>query len=195
MGSSVVIAQSPGYGIDETGGIPEGLKEGTLAPDFSGMDQNGENISLSDQLKNGPVVLIFYRGYWCPVCNKYLSEFQKDVNLILNEGASVIAITPEQNDGVEKTIKKNDIGFSVLTDDKYSIMNQYGVRFLVTDKYSNKIKTFLFADIANNNGDDEANLPVPATYIIGKNGKIIKTFFDVNYKNRPSVEEIVEYLD
>ncbi len=193
--SLITLAQSPGFGIDESEGIPEGLLEGSIAPNFSGINQTGETIVLSEQLKKGQVVLIFYRGYWCPVCNKYLSKFQEDIDLLLDMGASVIAISPEQNDGLEKTINKNGIKFSVISDQDYSIMDQYGVRFLVTDKYNKRIKTMLWADIAKNNGDDQPYLPVPATYVIDQNGTIKKKFFDLNYKTRPSVEEIVKYLD
>ena len=188
-------AQTSDYGVDSSYVVPNGLSEGTIAPDFFGEDQNGEMVRLSEQRKNGPVVLIFYRGYWCPVCSRYLSKFQDDLSIIIEKGASVIAISPEQNDGVNKTIKKNTISFSILSDEKYSIMDQYGVRFLVTDQYASKIKTRFWSDIAQNNGDDKPYLPVPATYVIGQDGKIIKTFFDLNYKNRPTVEEIANYLD
>jgi peroxiredoxin len=190
------ISQNPEkFGINSEAGVPEGLKEGIMAPDFAGIDQNGKTVRLTDQLKKGPVVLIFYRGYWCPVCNKYLDQFQKDIDLLLEKGASVIAVSPEANDGVEKTITKNNLTFSILSDKGYQIMDKYGVRFLVTDGYSGKIKTFLGASIAENNNDDKPYLPIPATYIIGKNGEIVKTFFDQNYKNRPTAEEIAKYLD
>jgi peroxiredoxin len=189
-------AQNPEkYGINSDAGVPEGLKEGSMAPVFEGVDQSGKTVKLSEQLKKGPVVLIFYRGYWCPVCNKYLDQFQQDIDQLLQKGASVIAVSPEANDGVEKTISKNNLSFSILSDQGYSIMDAYGVRFLVTDGYSGKIKTFLGASISENNNDEKPYLPIPATYIIGQDGKIKKVFFDQDYKNRPTVEEIVTYLD
>jgi peroxiredoxin len=183
------------HGIDVSGGIPEGLKEGILAPPITGFDQYGQAVSLAERLKKGPVVLIFYRGYWCPVCNKYLGQFQAELTQILQKGASVIAVTPEANDGVEKTMAKNNLSFSVLSDEGYRIMDAYKVRFLVTDPYAGKIKTFLGTSIAENNNDDTPFLPIPATYIIGQDGKIKKVFFDQDYKNRPTVSEIVKYLD
>ena len=191
-----VLSQSPEkFGINSTAVVPEGLPEGSKAPLFEGTDQNNYIIRLSDQLKKGPVVLIFYRGYWCPVCNKYLNQFQQDIEQILQKGASVIAVSPEQNDGVDKTISKNNLTFSILSDQGYKIMDAYDVRFLVTDGYSGKIKTFLGTSIAENNNDEKPYLPIPATYIIGQDGRIKKTFFDQNYKNRPTVEEIVKYLN
>ncbi len=183
------------HGIDVSGGVPEGLKEGVVAPAITGIDQNGLSVSLAERLKKGPVVLLFYRGYWCPVCNKYLGEFQSELDYILQKGASVIAVTPEANDGVEKTTTKNSLTFSVLSDVGYRIMDAYNVRFLVTDPYAGKIKTFLGTSIAETNNDDTPYLPIPATYIIGQDGKIKKVFFDQDYKNRPTVSEIVRYLE
>lgn len=193
--SSIVLAQNPEkFGIDSDAGVPEGLSEGALAPNFLGKDQSGKSIQLSEQLKKGPVVLIFYRGYWCPVCNKYLDQFQTDIDQILQKGASVIAVSPEANDGMEKTIAKNNVTFSILSDKGYTIMDAYGVKFLVTDGYAGKVNTFLGKSIAETNNDDKPYLPIPATYIIGQDGKIKKVFFDQNYRNRPSVQEIVKYL-
>ena len=106
----------------------------------------------------------------------------------------MVAVTPEGNEGAGKTIEKNGITFSVLSDSDYAIMDAYDVRFLVTDKYNNKISTWKGIGIDENNGDDKPYLPVPATYIIGQDGKIIKTFFDRNYRNRPSAEEIAKHL-
>lgn len=190
----VFSATSQKYGISSDFDQPEGLAVGSVAPDFKGVDQNGKSISLNDQLKNGPVVLIFYRGYWCGVCSKHLGEFQASLSSITNKGATVIAITPENNDGVSKTVEKTNLEFSVLSDGNYSIMDKYDVRFLVTESYNNKIKTFKGIGIDVNNSDDKPYLPIPATYIIGKDGKIQKVWFDENYKERPTVAEIAKYL-
>lgn len=193
--SSLAQSDPKKHGINESGGVPEGLKEGTMAPAITGIDQNGTSVNLADRLKKGPVVLIFYRGYWCPVCNKYLEQFQSKLDQILQKGASVIAVTPEANDGIEKTTAKNNLTFSVLFDEGYHIMDAYHVRFLVTDPYAGKIKMFLGASIAESNNDEKPYLPIPATYIIGQDGNIKKVFFDQDYKNRPAVSEIVSFLD
>ncbi len=194
--SAVLLeAQTPeSFGMNSDFEIPTGLKEGSSAPDFTSKDQNGKSISLSKELKSGKVVLMFYRGNWCPVCNKHLSKFQASLSTITDKGASVIAISPEASEGAQKTIEKNGLTIPVISDMNYEIMDKYGVKFRVTDKYASKIKTFLWTDIAKNNGDEDAYLPVPATYVIGQDGKIIKAWFDQNYKNRPTAEEIAKYL-
>lgn len=182
------------YGMSNEFDLPEGLPEGSVAPEFSGRDQNGNVVELKKLRQNGPVVLMFYRGYWCGHCNRQLGAFQESLDKVLEKGASVIAVTPENNDGIEKTIDKNDITFSVLSDQDYSIMDSYDVRFLVTSKYNNKIKTFKGIGIGNNNSDEKPYLPVPATYIIGMDGNIKKAWFDEDYSERPSIAEIIEHL-
>jgi len=139
--------------------------------------------------------LLFFRGQWCPVCNRYLSNFQDSVQQILDKGASVIAVTPETSDNAKTMISKTGMTFTVVSDIDEKIMKSYDVLFDVTDDYQNKIINNLDNDIAENNGKEKARLPVPATYIINKKGDIISVFFDYNYKKRASVSEIVAVLE
>ena len=182
------------WGVDESRHVPVGLNEGEKAPNFNVNDVNGDEIELQELLTKGKVVLLFYRGQWCPVCNRYLSQFQDEVSQILDKGATVIAVTPETTDNAVKMINKTDMTFNVVADSEGKIMKDYDVLFHVTTKYNRKISMALLTDIAKNNGNDEALLPVPATYIINQNGNIDKVFFDYNYKKRPSVSEIIQFL-
>src|SRR5258705_10115712 len=79
---------------------PEGLFINSRAPDFKGKDQNGIELNLKDLRKLGPVVLVFYRGYWCPYCNKYLKTLEDSLEQIKEKGAQLIAITLEGDSGV-----------------------------------------------------------------------------------------------
>lgn len=175
-------------GFDTTQTIPEGLKEGTMTPYFSGTDQNGNTIAINKLTQKGKVVLFFYRGYWCGICNSHLSNFQDSLNLITDLGASVVAITPERSEYAQRTIVKNNLSFSVLTDPDQKIMDSYGVKYEVNSgsDYQQDI------DWKKVNGDNV--LPVPATYIIDEEGKIIKTFFNPDFRDRASVAEIVAFL-
>jgi len=164
------------------------------APDFALESPSGEVVKLSEELKNQPVVLMFYRGQWCPRCTRYLAGFQKSVPQITAKGAKVIAITPETNQGIAKTIEKTKIDFTVLHDINESVMSNYKVLFSVTDDYQERIRKGKEIDIAMNNGKTEAQLPVPATYVIGQDGIIKFVQFDLNYRNRASVEDIVKHL-
>lgn len=182
------------YGISkEKGATPKGIPVGEQAPHFEGKDQEGNDVNLEALLKQQPVVLFFYRGQWCPVCNRYLSNFQDSLNQLKKAGANVIAVTPELPRNVNKTVEQTGASFSIIADTTHSIMDQYGVGFNVTEDYVAKIQD-MGTNIAANNGDEEAVLPVPATYVISENGKIAWRHFDLNYKNRAPVSAIKKAL-
>ena len=172
---------------------PAGLKVGDIAPDFNAKDQNGKTVSLKQALKNGPVVMLFYRGQWCPFCNKQLSRFSDSLSQLTAKGASVLAITPENAENVKKTIEKTKASFSVLEDEGLTIMKLYKVNFAVDENTITKYKGYGI-DFDKANGSNGANLPVPATYIIGQNGKIKYVFFNTDYRKRASVLEILNNL-
>ena len=172
---------------------PDGLKVGDTAPDFNAKDQNGKTVSLKQALKNGSVVMLFYRGQWCPFCNKQLSRFSDSLSQLTAKGASVLAITPENAENVKKTIEKTKASFSVLEDEGLTIMKLYKVNFAVDENTITKYKGYGI-DFDKANGSNGANLPVPATYIIGQNGKIKYVFFNTDYRKRASVQEILNNL-
>jgi peroxiredoxin len=173
--------------------VKTGLEIGDKAPDFSGIDQNGNELSLNGLVEKGPVVLIFYRGYWCPYCNKHLSELQDSLNFILQKDASVIAISPEKSEFVNKSVQQTKASFSILSDSNYLIMKKYDVDYKVADSKVMTYKIFNL-DINEANGDDSNVLPVPATYIIGTNGEVKWVHFNPDYKKRSSIKEILDQL-
>jgi peroxiredoxin len=183
------------YGIEtKNSHIPYGLSAGDIAPDFTGYDQTGKQVTLKKNLENGPVVLFFYRGNWCPVCNKYLKNYQDSLRIITDQGFNLIAITPESIENVEQTVKINKLSYTVIYDCQEQIMKDYDVMFNVNQVYQDKVKSELSVDIAGYNGRDAAHLPVPATYIINKQGIIVAVQFDPDYQNRASVEWILQHL-
>ncbi len=172
---------------------PEGLKVGDIAPTIVGIDQNGKKISLKDLLKNGDAVLIFYRGQWCPYCNKQLSQLNDSLSYITAKTATVVTITPETAENIKKTVSKTKASFSIVEDKGLAIMKAYKVNFGVDEKTIQKYKGYGI-DFEKANGANGANLPVPATYIVGKDGKIKYVFFNADYSKRPSVKEIIANL-
>jgi peroxiredoxin len=179
------------YGIDVNFDVPNGLKPGENAPLFIAKDTNGSTVDLKEELENGSVVLIFYRGEWCPVCNRYLSNFQDSLSYVTSAGAKVFAITPEVASSADKMIEKTGATFTVVPDPTEEIMKSFDVLFSVTETYQEKIRTKLKSDIATNNAKDEAHLPVPATYIINQQGVIVYRQFDLDYHKRASVRDIL----
>lgn len=169
------------------------LKVADEAINFTGVDQFGNSFELVKALEKGPVVLLFYRGHWCPYCNKQLSQMEDSLSFILDKGGIVVAVTPEKPEYIAKTIEKTDASFLILHDEDLSIMNAYGVSFELSDvlvnKYLNRGRDFNVI-----NGTNGSNLPVPATYIISQENKILYVFYDADYKKRVTVGKILNNL-
>ncbi len=168
--------------------IPYGLKPGDKAPDFVAYDQTGKQVELKKILEKEPVVLFFYRGKWSTDCGRYLNDYQDSLNLITGQGFAVVAVTPESIENVEQTVKFHNLTFTVLYDCQEKIMEDYDVMFTVTKDYQDKILKEFSTSIAGNNGRDLAHLPVPATYIINRDGIIVAVQFDPDFHKRASVQ-------
>lgn len=172
---------------------PEGLFINSKAPDFKAIDQNGNEVRLKDIIKKGKVVLIFYRGNWCPYCNRQLKKLEDSLQFIKDKGAQLIAITPEKQDGITKTVEKTKASFPILYDEDQKIMKAYDVSFAVDDKTVGRYK-MAGIDLEANNGKNGKNLPVPAVYIINKESTITYRFFEPDYKKRATVKDILDNL-
>lgn len=168
-----------------------GLQKGAEAPAFSAKDNNGKTVDLKAILKSHKaVVLFFYRGQWCPYCNKYIQKLQDSLEYLTGKGAYVIGVTPETSENIGKTVEKTNASFSIIQDKGYKIMKDYDVNYTVDPDLYSKLKGY-GVDLEKNNGNTDHVLPVPATYVIGKNGKLIFVHFDKNYTKRTSVSELL----
>ncbi|MBP6416421.1 MAG: AhpC/TSA family protein, partial [Chitinophagaceae bacterium] len=154
---------------------PEGLFIASKAPDFKAKDQNGKEVRLKDLLKQGKVVLVFYRGYWCPYCNKELSRLQDSLQLIKDKGATLIAISPEKPENITKTVEKTKAEYSILYDEGLKIMKAYEVEFEVPENTITRYRNSGI-DLEKNNGGNGKYLPVPAIYIIDKESTVTYRF-------------------
>lgn len=180
------------FGIDTAAGLPHGLSIGTKAPGFAASDQNGKQFDLYSELKESPMVVMFYRGKWCPHCTRHMSNLNDSILHIFNTGAKIVAITPELKPNAQDFSQMTNTEFPILSDPGNNIMKAFDVSFTVTSDYQNKIESNMGTSIAGNNGQSEARLPVPATYIIDNSGTIRYVHFDYNYRKRPTVKEIVD---
>jgi len=166
------------------------FKTGDTAPAFTAVSHTGSNITVPQK---GITILLFYRGYWCPFCNKQLSALNDSLALLQEKGASVVAVTPEKFESVSKTIEKTKADFTIISDTSNSILKSYGVDFKVDDNTVERYKKFGI-DFTAVNGNSENTLPVPAVFIIDKDGKFKYIWFDKDYRKRPSVKELLEQL-
>ncbi|WP_066632294.1 peroxiredoxin family protein [Labilibacter marinus] len=169
------------------------LAIGSKAPTFEATSNTGHKINLTELNKNKQLVLLFYRGQWCPHCNRQLNELQDSLKMIEDLGATVLAITPEKQEEIKKTLEKTNAAFNIIYDKDHKIMDSYQVTFALSKANNIKYKAWGI-DINKASGNDDLALPIPATYIIGKDGKIKGSFYDEDYKRRMTVKEILEVL-
>ena len=168
------------------------LNVGEIAPAIIGADQNGKRIDSKEILKNQKILLVFYRGNWCPDCRKHLKELQKNLVALQNKGVFVVVVTPEKAEKTVETQEKFKTEFSIVHDVDNTIMTAYKVAYKVDKSTVTSYYNFVQKSIVAYNTSNNAVLPVPATYLIDTNGKIIYVQYDANYKVRSDIKMILE---
>ncbi|MGE0702133.1 MAG: peroxiredoxin-like family protein [Hyphomicrobiaceae bacterium] len=159
------------------------LKVGDRFPGLTLADQLGRPTDIAQLLSDGPIVVTFYRGGWCPYCNLELRAYQKMLPEIQALGARLVAVTPETPDNALSTAEKNDLAFAVLSDDAGRLADALGIRFELSDA----VKAYFVKaghDLPARNGNDRWSLPMPATYVVGTGGLIALAFVDPDYRRR-----------
>ncbi|TLD68847.1 AhpC/TSA family protein [Phragmitibacter flavus] len=180
--------------VRESGVVQGAIQVGDQAPDFSLKNPQGEVVQLSTLLKDGPVVLVWYRGGWCPACNLTLAALQKALPDIQATGAQLVALTPELPDKSLTTIEKRALQFPVLTDLNHEVAKRYKVAFNLTPEVAARYKAQF--NLAEYNGTEAGDtiLPLAATYIIDPSGVVQYAFLDADYRKRAEPSEIVTFL-
>lgn len=182
--------------VRSSGVLDHALKINDSAPEFTLPDAFGHQISLKTLLKEGPVVISFYRGEWCPFCNLELHALQEALPKINELGANLIAISPEKPDGGILVTEKHKLTFPVLSDFNNKVARQFGVVFRVGDESQNLSRTVFKNDVAVRNGEDTYELPVPATFVIDAQGIIRFAHVEADYMTgRAEPEEVVAALE
>ena len=172
----------------------EALDLGETATSFVLPNQHGKSISLDDLLKNGPVVVTFYRGSWCPYCNLQLRALQARLGDIHALGAQLVAISPQVPD---ESLTKDEISameFYVLSDQNATVAAQYGVAWQVPEFLSEHMRVDRKLDLDVINNGNGSILPIPATFVIGRDGIVKWRFVDVDYRTRSEPDDIIEAL-
>lgn len=170
-----------------------GLRAGVKAPDFTLVDSTGQKITLSEELLKGPVVLIFYRGTWCPFCNLELKAYQRMNDDIKAIGGQLIAVSPQTPNYSASVQEKNELNFHVLSDLHNKTAEQYNLKFKLPE-YVYPIYRSLDISLETFNGDHSWELPVPATYVIDKAGIIRFASAEADYKKRIEPSKVMHIL-
>ena len=160
-------------------------------PEFMLPDQNGRLVSLSDLVAQGPVVVAFHRGHWCPYCRITADALTRIHDQVEGLGAQLVVITPE----IERFNKelRSAVGarYPVLSDIDNGYALMLSLAFYVGDE---KKKLMMFAgwNIPPYNANDNWTLPIPATFVVGKDGLVKARHIDPDYRKRMDVEAILK---
>lgn len=170
------------------------LKMGDQAPPIDAIDQHGRRIISDDILSDRRILLIFYRGNWCSHCKKHLSALQERLDQFNGKGVFVLVVSPETLEKTKETAQKFQTDFSIVHDTDNTIMENYKVAFDVNKENVTKYYEFVNQRIAEYNEENNNVLPVPATYLIEKDGSISFVHYDPDYKKRSDLDEILKML-
>ncbi|MBN1916497.1 MAG: dienelactone hydrolase family protein [Verrucomicrobia bacterium] len=180
--------------LAKSGILEKATNVGDTAPLFELPDASGKTVKLADLLKQGPVVIAWYRGGWCPYCSAELPALEQALPAIRDRGATLVAISPQTVENSADTAKKLGLTFPLLSDAGGKVAERYGIRYVLDSEVSAIYKQFGL-DLKKANDDDSDTLPLAATYIIASDGKVRYAFIDADYKKRAEPRGIVEALD
>lgn len=188
------IMHRAGQELADSGQADRALAVGAQAPAFHLPSATGNPVSLADLIKTGPVVLTFYRGAWCPYCNIALRAFQQHHDEITARGARLVAVSPQVPDESLSLAEQHQLVFSVLSDVGSDTAKQYGLAFDLPDDLATVYDKLGF-DLQRVNGGHPRTLPLPATYVIDREGVIRWAFVDTDYTKRAEPADVLAALD
>jgi peroxiredoxin len=177
--------------VDKAGVVRDALAVGETVPHFVLPDAHGRQVDIADLLADGPVVISFYRGGWCPYCNLELRALQARLHDLHRLGASLVAISPELPDRSLSTEEKNELRFPVLSDHG----NEVARKFRIVHEISPEVVAYQRRngnDVATYNGAESAEVPLPATYVADRDGVVHYAFVSADYTRRSDPDEVVE---
>ncbi len=180
-------------GLIASGIADQSLKAGDCAPDFTLPNAAGGTLTLSEVLRAGPVILVFYRGEWCPYCNLQLRSYQRALAAFKAYNATLIAISPQTPDNSLTTLEQKNLDFPVLSDAGNRVARQYRLAYQV-DRGVLETLRGLGIDLSIYNGDEAGELPLTGTFIIDRNSVIRWAAVEADFRRRPDPSQVVAAL-
>ena len=174
----------------DASGLARGLAVGERAPLFTLPDALGRPVTLAELLANGPVIVTFYRGEWCPYCNLQLRALQAALPAFAEFGASLVAISPQASDHSLSVTEKHALAFPVLSDLDQEVIRAYQVQFTLAGDLEDLQVNVFGNDPRDQNADHTRALPVPATFVIGRDGIIAAAFVSADWRIRSEPADI-----
>ena len=160
------IAEIRGMGVAE-----RALKAGAQAPEFELPDHKGKLIRSADLLARGKLMVVFFRGRWCPYCVTQLEMLNEQLPQFAERGMNVVAISPQNAQQTEFTVGQHKLKFPVLCDAGNRVARQFGIVYRVPEALMAQYKK-TFINLPRVNGDESWELPLAATFVVEQDGRI-----------------------
>src|SRR5689334_12161558 len=177
--------------LHENGGGENAPRPGEPMPPFLLPDDNGRLVSLRSMLVKGPVALMFFRGHWCPYCRLNVRAVIQAMDRITAMGAQVVAIMPELQEYAERFKAESGAPFPVLTD----LDNGYALSLNLAIWLGADIQQLLsYQNLADFHGNDGWVLPIPATFVVGRDGLVKARFVDPDFRKRMEIDDLLAAL-
>ncbi|WP_157947573.1 peroxiredoxin-like family protein [Abditibacterium utsteinense] len=160
------------------------LKIGLKVPEISLLDSTGTQYELTKSLANGPAILVFYRGGWCPYCNTQLAGLSKIEPKLLKMGYRVFAISPDSPAELSKTVDKHKLPYKLLSDSKMEATRAMGLAYQVDAETVEKYKGYGIDFMKSSGGQSQNKLPIPAVYMVGSDGIVDFSYANPDYRTR-----------
>ena len=179
--------------LKQSGITERALHSGDKAPSFELPDHNGKIVRSSELLATGRLVACFFRGRWCPFCVGQMEVMNAIYPKIKESGASLVAISPQTVQQSYFMEDQHKLRFPLLSDAGNKVAREFGLVYRVPE-YQQEIYRRVFVNLPFVNGDDGWELPIPATFILGRNGTLLYASANPDYTDRPEPAEIVSFL-
>jgi peroxiredoxin len=179
--------------LKEHGAGDDAPKPGDVMPPFVLPDENGRLVSLKELLAQGPVVVTFHRGHWCPYCRISISTLVKAQPRIEALGARLVAIVPDREQFAAEMKQDCNVNFPVLCDMDNGYAMLLNLAIWVGAEMQEDM-TKIGRELPQYQGNDSWMLPIPATFVVARDGRIKTRFVDPDYRKRMAVEELIDAL-
>jgi peroxiredoxin len=168
-------------------------KPGDAMPPFILPDEAGQLVSLKDLLAQGPAVVTFHRGHWCPYCRISINTLAKAQPHIEALGARMVAIVPDRQPFAEEMKSDSGVTFPILSDMDNGYAMSLNLAIWVGDEME-EFMTGIGRSLPEYQGNDSWMLPIPATFVVGRDGRIKARFVDPDYRKRMAIDELLAAL-
>ncbi len=184
--SALLLLSSPLFAANEIAASAievHPLLLGSQAPDVALRSLDGKDTTLWKQMASKPAILVFYRGGWCPYCNTQLSDLRLIAREVEALGYQVIAISPDRPEELSKTLTRDKLDYTLMSDSRADVLKAFGIAFHVDDETIKKYQGYGI-DLEKSSGESHHVLPVPSVFIVDTDHVLQFSFTHPDYRVR-----------